>query len=215
MCLFTNLSSSLSSVTASVVTSPAWSSMKVIFKIWGVYHIPGHLTTTHLLTQWVKVYRCHTEVLQTSNPAPFFHWKMIKYSALIMIYECMSVFLQRKYLVLKCISMQKKKSSVHVVETRIRKFKFLTSLKQKWNKLLGKSIFIPLCVWAGYFYETYLLAKHNLLVAEKEQLSNTLWSVYYRSHHGIILPVQKDWVLSDSKNPRIKIGHKHVQSMNK
>lgn len=103
------------------------------------------------------------------KPSPILPYgKMIKYSALIMIHECTSVFLQRKYLVLKCISMQKKKSSVHVVETRIRKFKFLISLKQKWNKLLGKSIFIPLCVWAGYFYETYLLAKHNLLVAEKE-----------------------------------------------
>lgn len=57
--------------------------------------------------------------------------------------------------------------SVPAVETRMRKLKFLLCLKQKWNKLLGKSIFIPLCVWARYFYETYLLAKHNLLVTEE------------------------------------------------
>jgi len=40
--------------------------------------------------------------------------KVIKYTALIMVYECRNIFLQRIYLVLECSSMQKETSGAVV-----------------------------------------------------------------------------------------------------
>ena len=94
-----------------------------------IYWIQGHLTRWPLNPASEKLL-VSPKNASDLKPSPTPPEKMIKYPAFIVSYECTSIFLQRKYLVLKCSSMQKKTSGP-VVKSWSDKTNFFAFFKAK------------------------------------------------------------------------------------